>query len=69
MIGIYYLHLFLGNMFIGWLAGLLEVLPGSKFWLLHAALVAGAGVGMLLVKLLFGRLLAPDEDVAGAQAA
>lgn len=61
MIGIYYLHLFIGNMFVGWLAGLLEVLPGSQFWLLHAALVAAAGVGMLAVKLLFGRLLAPDE--------
>ena len=69
MIGIYYLHLFLGNMFVGWLAGLLEVLPGSQFWLLHAALVGGAGVGMLLVKLLFGRLLAPDDEAPAAQAA
>lgn len=69
MIGIYYLHLFLGNMFVGWLAGLLEVLPGSKFWLLHAALVAGAGLGLLLVKLLFGWLLAPDDQVPAAQTA
>ena len=53
----------------GWLAGLLEVLPGSQFWLLHAALVGGAGVGMLLVKLLFGRLLAPDDEAPAAQAA
>jgi POT family proton-dependent oligopeptide transporter len=63
MIGIYYLHLFFGNMFVGWLAGLLEVLPGSQFWTLHAALVAGAGVGLLGVKLVFGRLLAPDDEV------
>lgn len=69
MIGIYYLHLFLGNMFVGWLAGLLEVLPGSKFWLLHAALVAGAGLGLLLVKLLFGRLLAPDDEAPAVQTA
>ena len=62
MIGIYYLHLFFGNMFVGWLAGLLEVLPGSQFWTLHAALVGSAGVAMLLVKLLFGRLLAPQES-------
>lgn len=61
MIGIYYLHLFFGNSFVGWLAGLLEVMPGSQFWGLHAALVAAAGVGLLLVKLVFGRLLAPDE--------
>lgn len=61
MLGIYYLHLFIGNIFVGWLAGLLEVLPGSQFWLLHAALVGAAGVGLLLVKLVFGRLLAPDD--------
>jgi len=61
MIGIYYLHLFVGNIFVGWLAGLLEVLRGSQFWLLHAALVVAAGVGLLLVKLLFGKLLAPDS--------
>ncbi|WP_067068491.1 peptide MFS transporter [Roseateles chitosanitabidus] len=64
MIGIYYLHLFFGNLFVGWLAGLLEVLPGSQFWLLHAALVAAAGAGLLLVKLMFGRLLAEDETPA-----
>ncbi|RTL22279.1 MAG: MFS transporter [Burkholderiales bacterium] len=66
MIGIYYLHLFFGNTFVGWLAGLLDVMPGSQFWLLHAGLVAVAGVGMLAVKLVFGRLLAPDETPARA---
>lgn len=64
MLGIYYLHLFIGNIFVGWLAGLLEVMKGSNFWLLHAALVAAAGVGLLMVKLAFGRLLAPDEAPA-----
>jgi POT family proton-dependent oligopeptide transporter len=69
MIGIYYLHLFFGNIFVGWLAGLLEVLPGSQFWLLHAALVGAAGVGLLAVKLAFGALLAPQEtDVAAVPA-
>ncbi len=66
MIGVYYLHLFFGNVFVGWLAGLLEVLPGSQFWLLHAALVAAAGVGLLVVKVVFGRLLAPQEDTGAA---
>ncbi|MEO6277224.1 peptide MFS transporter [Roseateles sp.] len=60
MIGVYYLHLFFGNSFVGWLAGLLETLPGSQFWGLHAVLVAAAGVGLLVVKLVFGRLLAPE---------
>ncbi|MCE4540063.1 peptide MFS transporter [Pelomonas sp. P7] len=67
MIGIYYLHLFFGNIFVGWLAGLLEVLSGTSFWGLHAVLVAGAGVGMLLVKLLFGRLLAPEPGAPAPQ--
>ena len=60
VIGVYYLHLFLGNTFVGWLAGFLETMPGAAFWGLHAALVAGAGVLLLGVKVLFGRLLAPD---------
>jgi POT family proton-dependent oligopeptide transporter len=69
MIGVYYLHLFFGNNFVGWLAGLLETMPGSRFWGLHAALVASAGVGLLAVKLVFGRLLAPDQpDEPAAQA-
>lgn len=64
MIGIYYLHLFFGNSFVGWLAGLLETMPGSRFWALHAVLVGCAGVGLLVVKLLFGRVLAPDDAPA-----
>lgn len=66
MIGAYYLHLFIGNTFVGWLAGLLEVVSGPQFWALHAALVASAAVLMLLIKLAFGRLLAPDDAAQGA---
>ena len=69
MIGIYYLHLFFGNSVVGWLAGLLEVMPGSRFWGLHAVLVLEDGVGLLAVKFVFGRVLAPDApDAAGARA-
>lgn len=68
MIGIYYLHLFFGNSFVGWLAGLLEVMPGSRFWGLHAVLVLAAAVGLLAVKFLFGRVLAPDEAPAPSPA-
>jgi POT family proton-dependent oligopeptide transporter len=60
VIGIYYLHLFVGNTFVGWLAGFLETMPGREFWGLHAALVACAGVLMMACKVVFGRLLAPD---------
>ena len=59
MIGVYYLHLFMGNNLVGWLGGLLERLPGTQFWLLHAALVGGAAFLMLLAWRLFGHLLAP----------
>jgi len=59
MMGTYYLHLFLANIFVGWLAGFLETMPGQQFWGLHAALVAGAGALLLVVKLVFGKLLAP----------
>ncbi|MFY7864690.1 peptide MFS transporter [Roseateles sp.] len=75
MIGVYYLHLFLGNSFVGWLAGLLEEMPGTQFWGLHALLVASAGVLLLTIKFIFGRMLLPDDDddaatqKAGAQPA
>ncbi len=64
IIGVYYLHLFFGNSFVGWLAGFLDEMPGAQFWGLHAALVASAGIGLLLVKLVFGRVLAPDNAAA-----
>jgi POT family proton-dependent oligopeptide transporter len=59
MIGVYYLHLFMGNNLVGWLGGLLERMPGVQFWLMHAALVGGAGVAMLLAWRLSGHLLEP----------
>ena len=44
MIGVYFLHLFMANNLVGWLGGLLERLPGTQFWALHAALVGTAGL-------------------------
>ena len=74
VVGLYYLHLFAGNLFVGWLGGLLEKMPAVQFWLIHAALVGGAGVVFFLVKAVFGRLLAgepaePDFVTADAQEA
>ena len=62
VLGVYYLHLFIGNTFVGWLAGFLETLPGREFWGLHAALVASAGVLLFACRFVFGSLLAPDGD-------
>ena len=57
IVGLYYLHLWAGNTLVGWLGGLLDKMPTSQFWLLHAALVATAGVVFLVVRLVFGGLL------------
>ncbi len=64
MIGVYYLHLFLGNTFVGWLAGFMETLPGQEFWGLHAVLVAAAGGLLLVAKVLFGKILLPTAKAA-----
>jgi POT family proton-dependent oligopeptide transporter len=57
MVGLYFLHLFAANLFVGWLGGLLEKLSGTAFWELHAAIVAGAGAALLVVYFLWGRTL------------
>jgi POT family proton-dependent oligopeptide transporter len=63
VIGMYYLHLFIANTFVGWLAGFLETMPGREFWGLHAALVAAAGALLLLCRVFFGRVLAADDGM------
>ncbi|HTL67482.1 MAG TPA: peptide MFS transporter [Lacunisphaera sp.] len=59
IMGIYYLHLFMCNFFVGWLGGLVEKMSGFNFWLLHAGLVGGAGVIMLVAARTSGHLLDP----------
>ena len=58
IIGIYYLNLAGANLFVGWLGGLLEKMPATSFWLLHAGLVAAAGMIFFLVRPLFRSALA-----------
>jgi POT family proton-dependent oligopeptide transporter len=62
MIGVYYLHLFAGNFFTGWLAGQLEKMSGTAFWLMHAGLMAGAAGVLLLVRSSVGKSLAPSYE-------
>lgn len=72
IVGVYYLNLFLGNLAVGWLGGLLDKMAPTQFWLLHAALVAGAGVVLFFIRLVFGALLAgeaPPLDSAAVVAA
>lgn len=69
VIGVYYLHLFIGNTVVGWLAGFLDTMPGREFWGLHAMLVAGAGVLLLVCRFFFGKLLTGDDVGAGQRPA
>lgn len=60
MMGIYLLNLFLCNLLVGKLGGLLDHMAGVPFWLMHAGLVGGAGVAMLLAARFAGHLLNPS---------
>lgn len=67
MIAVYYLHLFAGNMLIGYVGGLLSTMPATDFWLLHAGLMA-VGAGLLIaVRMVFGHILAPAYGGAVAE--
>jgi POT family proton-dependent oligopeptide transporter len=71
IVGLYYLHLWLGNTLVGMLGGLLEKMPAAQFWLMHAVLVGSAGVVFFVVRLVFGRLLlgqAAEPDFVAADA-
>ena len=59
LIGVYFLHLFVANLGVGWLGGLLEKMSGSAFWLLHAAIICTSAIVLLLVRFTVGRSLAP----------
>ncbi|WP_068878088.1 MULTISPECIES: peptide MFS transporter [unclassified Phenylobacterium] len=61
IIGIYYLHLFAGNQTVGILGTLLEKMPASQFWLLHAAIATGAGVVFLIVGRFFAKWLSHEN--------
>jgi len=67
ILGVYYLHLFMCNNLVGWLGGLLEKMSGFNFWLIHAGLVGGAGLIMLIASRAAGRLLDPQGPVDGGQ--
>jgi POT family proton-dependent oligopeptide transporter len=61
VLGVFYFHFFAGNMLVGWLGSLLEKMPASQFWLIHAALVGIAAVIFAFAHRLFGRRLEPED--------
>ncbi len=51
VIGLYYLAFFAGNALVGWIGGGFSTMDPAAFWLLHAGLAGGAGLGFLLFRL------------------
>ncbi len=49
MIGVNTLGTFAGSVISGRLGGLYEILSPPQFWLLHAAIVGGAGLGLFII--------------------
>ena len=68
LVAIYLINLFLGNMFVGYLGGLLEKMSGTNFWLLHAALIGASVVVLVVIRMLFGRALSPAYESPAAAA-
>ena len=60
VIGLYYLSFFAANTMVGKIGGFLEKWPTTNFWLLHAALAAGAGLCFVVFKLVVSRKLEAD---------
>lgn len=59
MMGSYYLAIFVGGIFSGYLGRFYELISPSEFWLLHAAIVAGASMIILVsYKKLYVNLIA-----------
>lgn len=65
VVNAYSLHLFLTNLLVGWLAGFLSRMPGPAFWAMHAAIIAGAAVLLMVFAGLFHRTLAPEAPIEG----
>jgi POT family proton-dependent oligopeptide transporter len=59
IVSIFYLHLATANFMTGWLSGLLDKIPATEFWLIHAACAGGAGLVFIVAKVLFGKVLTP----------
>ncbi|NPD69463.1 MFS transporter [Lichenicola cladoniae] len=58
------LHLFLANLLVARLAGLLGQMSGTRFWLLHAGLIGLAAILIGVFAMLFRRMLAPPHATA-----
>ena len=64
MVAVYYLQLFLANMFVGYLGSLFDVMPATQFWLLHVGLMAVSAVILIAARYFVGGVLAPSYQRA-----
>ena len=44
------------------MAGLIETMSGFSFWAMHAAIVFGGALALVVFAVLFGKLLTPRVD-------
>jgi POT family proton-dependent oligopeptide transporter len=63
MMGVFYLQFFAASNLAGFLGAYLERMPASQFWGMHAAMVAVAGVVVLVIRRYFGHLLHARDPV------
>jgi POT family proton-dependent oligopeptide transporter len=68
VLGVYYLAFFACNTLVGWVGGLYEKWPTSRFWLLHAAFAVGSGTVFVLFKVFLSPYLlnGPSEKAKEA---
>lgn len=62
MTGGYYVLFFVANMLVGWIGGFLNRMPGTEFWLLHAAVVSSAALLLLMVRGTVHKVLTPAGE-------
>jgi POT family proton-dependent oligopeptide transporter len=62
VVNAYMLNLFLSNLLVGWLAGLLSKMPAASFWFLHTGIVAAGATLLFVFAKAFRHTLAPTGD-------
>ena len=66
VVNLFTLSIFLSNLLVGRLAGLLSAMSGARFWLLHAGLILAAAALLAIAARVFHRQLAPVAATADA---
>jgi len=65
VVNLFTLSIFLANLMVGRLAGLLGAMSGATFWLMHAGLILAAAIVLLIAARMFHRQLAPSGEGIG----